>query len=288
MAFLGISLAGCDEEEPIPAYVYIDEIALQTNQPTQGASAQDIVDAWVYIDGKLIGAFELPTRVPILSTGKHTLTVVPGIKKNGLFDQRVTYPFYQPYEQEVDLIPAAIDTVLPQVVYRPNITFSWLEDFEDNAVSIEKSGSNTTADSLFITDDAAHVFDFDGVTNRYSGQAIIPGGFQIFENATVQLFDLPRKGTEVYLELNFKCNTEFVVGVYPITGSFINGVPIVNFYSTVDAAGEMQWKKAYVSLKEDINNPNYAGASFRIFFNAQTNGDGQKQLFLDNLKLVHF
>jgi hypothetical protein len=99
---------------------------------------------------------------------------------------------------------------------------------------------------------------------------------------------LPRKGVDVFLEMNFKCNTEFTVGVYPVTGSFINGVPIVNFYSTEDNQGEMQWKKAYVSLKEDINNPEYNGATFRVFFNAQTNGEGQKQLFFDNLKLIHF
>ena len=50
----------------------------------------------------------------------------------------------------------------------------------------------------------------------------------------------------------------------------------------------MQWKKAYVSLKEDINNPEYAGATFRVFFNAQTNGSNEKQLFFDNIKLLHF
>jgi hypothetical protein len=168
------------------------------------------------------------------------------------------------------------------------VTFSWLEDFEDNAISMEKSGSNTTADSMFVTADPVHVFNYDGLENKYSGQVNIPAEFQIFENATVQLYELPRKGVDVFLEMNFKCNTEFTVGIYPVTGSFINGVPIVNFFSTEDNQGKMQWKKAYVSLKEDINNPEYAGATFRIFFNAQTNGEGEKQLFFDNLKLIHF
>ena len=254
----------------------------------QGDNSHDIVDGWVYCDGILIGVFELPVRVPILESGEHTITVVPGIKKNGLFDQRITYPFYAPYEEKIELVPTAVDTIVPVIRYRDNVTFSWLEDFEDNAISMEKSGSNTTADSMFVTTDPVHVFNYDGLENKYSGQVNIPAEFQIFENATVQLYELPRKGVDVFLEMNFKCNTEFTVGIYPVTGSFINGVPIVNFFSTEDNQGKMQWKKAYVSLKEDINNPEYAGATFRIFFNAQTNGEGEKQLFFDNLKLIHF
>jgi hypothetical protein len=281
------TFSSCDTEEPIPSYVYISNIGLDTDVE-QGSNSHDIVDGWVYCDGILIGVFELPVRVPILQAGEHTITVVPGIKKNGLFNERVTYPFYSPFEQKLDLIPSAIDTILPVVRYRNNITFSWLEDFEDNAISVEKSGSNTTTDSMFVTSDPVHVFNYDGIENKYSGQVDIPSEFQIFENATVQLYDLPRKGGEVYLELDFKCNTEFTVGVYPVTGNFINGVPIVNFYSTEDDQGEMQWKKAYVSLKEDINNPEYAGATFRVFFNAQTNGSNEKQLFFDNIKLIHF
>lgn len=286
--FLAISIfSSCDSEEQVPSYVFIPSIELETDA-TQGDNSQDIVDGWVYCDGILIGVFELPVRVPILESGEHTITVVPGIKKNGLFDQRITYPFYSPFEEKIQLVPTAIDTIRPIIRYRNNVTFSWLEDFEDNAISVEKSGSNTTTDSMFITNDPVHVFNYDGLENKYSGQVNIPSEFQIFENATVQLYELPRKGVDVFLEMNFKCNTEFTVGVYPVTGSFINGVPIVNFYSTEDNQGEMQWKKAYVSLKEDINNPEYNGATFRVFFNAQTNGEGEKQLFFDNLKLIHF
>ncbi len=286
--FLAISIfSSCDSDEQIPSYVYIPSIELETDA-TQGDNSHDIVDGWVYCDGILIGVFELPVRVPILESGEHTITVVPGIKKNGLFDQRITYPFYSPFEEKIELVPTAIDTIRPVIRYRTNVTFSWLEDFEDNAISVEKSGSNTTTDSMFITNDLVHVYNYDGIENKYSGQVNIPSQFQIFENATVQLYELPRKGVDVFLEMNFKCNTEFTVGVYPVTGSFINGVPVVNFYSTEDNQGKMQWKKAYVSLKEDINNPEYNGATFRVFFNAQTNGEGEKQLFFDNLKLIHF
>jgi hypothetical protein len=114
-------------------------------------------------------------------------------------------------------------------------------------------------------------------------------GFQKFENSTIANFDLPRKGQEIYLEVNFKCNTEFVIGVYPINASIVTGAPIVNLFSTVDEEGILQWKKAYISLKEDVNNPEYTGADFRVFFNVQTNtASGTPLVFFDNIKLVHF
>ena len=140
-----------------------------------------------------------------------------------------------------------------------------------------------------ITGNASEVFEYNGTTNKYSGRVAIPNGLRIFENSSVESFSLPRSGQEIYLEMNFKCNTEFVTGIYPLTGSLVTSVPIVNFYSTVDADGIMQWKKAYISLKEDVNNPEYAGAEFKAFIRAQTNTtSGTPLIYIDNVKLVHY
>ncbi|MBT8326449.1 MAG: hypothetical protein KJP21_01920 [Bacteroidia bacterium] len=149
---------------------------------------------------------------------------------------------------------------------------------------MEKSGSATTIDSMKITGISSQVFDYDGAANKYSGIVTMDTGFQIFENSTIQLFDLPRRGTEIYLEFNYKASAEVIAGIYPITGTIVTGVPIVNFFPTNGV-----WKKAYVSLKEDVNNPEYLGFDFRVFFSSRTNTDNVKpQLFFDNIKLVHF
>ena len=255
---------------------------------TQGSDAHDILDAWVYVNGRLIGAFEMPATIPILASGSSTINVFAGIKKNGLTNQRIRYPFYRSFDTEMELEPGVVDTLIPTVVYNQNVTFSWLEDFEDGTVSMEGSGSFTTEDSLYVTDDPADVYAYDGTLNQRSGKVDIDGGAQLFENSTIQLYDLPRFGQDIYLELNFKCNTELVVGLYPITGTALQGFPVVNLFSTEDENGVMQWKKVYVSLTEDVNNPEYIGAQFRPIFRATTNRDEPSQLFFDNIKLVHF
>ena len=251
---------------------------------SQGSSAHNIVDAWIYVGGKFIGVFELPTTVPILTSGEQDLTILAGIKKNGLASERVAYPFYDSYSVKHQFEATRVDTIIPAFTYRTNVSFPWLEDFEDQTISLEKSGSTTTIDSMKITGISTQVFEYHPVTSKYSGVVTMDTGFQIFENSTIQLFDLPRSGREIYLEFNYKASSELIAGIYPITGTIVSGVPVVNFFPTNGV-----WKKAYVSLKEDVNNPEYLGFDFRVFFSSRTNTTSAKpQLFFDNIKLVHF
>lgn len=286
---LSFFFTACDKEEQVPAYIYIAKFDLDTEGTAFGSDAHDLTDAWVYANNKLIGVFELPATIPILESGSKQLTIIAGIKKNGLFYEREAYPFLKPYDIQHTFTPAQVDTITPVVTYRDNVKMPWIEDFEDNVLSFQKSGSSTNYDTMEITSDAAQVFEYNGTTNKYSGRVAIPSGIRLFENSSVEAFSLPRSGQEIYLEINFKCNTEFVTGIYPITGSVITSVPVVNFYSTVDETGIMQWKKAYISLKEDVNNPLYTGADFKIFLRAQTNTtSGTPLIYIDNVKLVHY
>lgn len=279
-----------DKEEPIPSYLYIPKIELEvTADGTQGTDAHDILDAWVYVNGQLIGAFEMPATIPILASGTSKINVFAGIKKNGFTSQRIRYPFYRSFDTEMDLTPGVVDTLIPKVIYNQNVKFSWLEDFEDGSVSMDSSGSFTTLGTMKITEEPTEVYEYNGTTSFRSGKVNIPGGAQQFENSTIQNYDLPRFGQDIYLELNFKCNTEVAIGMYPVgASSALQGYAVVNLFSTEDENGEMQWKKVYISMSEDVNNPEYTGANFRPFFNAQTNRAEDSQLFFDNIKLVHF
>lgn len=290
LGFLVLLFPSCDKEEVTPSYIHISKITLEVDgSGEQGSNAHDILDAWVYVNSDLIGVFELPATIPILKGGKQQLTIVAGIKKNGLNYVRTAYPFYQSFNKEIELIPSQVDTVSPVVRYRDNIKFAWLEDFEDETISLESSGSNTSIDSMTITSLPSEVFEYDGSKNKYSGKVTLPLDFQIFENSSLEHLDLPRSGQEIFLELNFKCNTEFVVGIYPLTGTSIEGVPLVNLFSTQDTSGTMQWKKIYISLKEDVNSPQHRNAKFKVFFHAQTNSkDNTSTLLFDNIKLIHF
>jgi hypothetical protein len=109
--FLG-SCNAFDEEEDIPAYIKIDHIDLEHEDPALGIS-----DAWVYVNNNLLGVFELPAEVPVLETGKQLVTIRPGIKVNALGGTRTYYPFYTSFIDSVELIPENVHEINPKVKY---------------------------------------------------------------------------------------------------------------------------------------------------------------------------
>jgi len=279
-----------DRVEPMASYIYVERFELNTKADnSQGSSANDIVDGWVYVDGNLIGAFELPAMVPVLyekPASKKNLpkiTVLPGIKNNGLSNDRQVYPFYQGYIDSFELVPGNIDTIRPVIEYQSTVEFAWLEDFEDRSISMEKSGVNVTEDSIRLVTDPAVIYT-DG-NNKISAYVELDSGIQYFENSTISRFDLPRNSA-VALEINYNLDVNMQVGmyVYSSAGEIIAQLPVLDLFKT-----NGQWKKTYISLAEDINNPSFTDAEFKIFFAARgTNPAKKSKIYIDNLKIVHF
>src|SRR5438045_9346172 len=92
-SLLLLSLVACKKGDKVASYVDIPVVALQATD-AQGGATSKVTDAWVSVDDHFIGVWELPAHVPVLATGEHRITVVPAIKRNGTFDDRLRYPFY--------------------------------------------------------------------------------------------------------------------------------------------------------------------------------------------------
>ena len=283
-----ISLVACksfDKEEPIPAYVFIPKIELQVRSDgLQGSDAHDIKDAWIFANGQMIGVFELPCLVPVLKSDSTKITVFAGVKVNGAINNRKFYPFYEIYEQMVYLKPTKIDTIKPIVKYKETVKFPWIEDFEDLAISLEKTGVTRTVDTIKITSLADEVFEFGKMGNLHSAKVDYRGKRGTFENSSIGIFDLPRLTTDIYLEVNYKSDVPIQFGLYPTSGSALDvGIPIYLSYPN-----PKEWKKAYIRLSDDVNSNVNAGKKFRILFNAVNSKDSAASLLIDNIKLLHF
>ena len=142
---LYITLQGCnkaDNAQTIPAYIVVNEFTLSTTS-VQGTNSHQITDAWIFVDDKLMGVFELPARVPTLSTGQQNVKIFAGIKNNGQSDDRVRYPFYTNYDATVDLIPDSSITINPSIGYIADLDI-WEENFEDGGISFSKTSLSDT------------------------------------------------------------------------------------------------------------------------------------------------
>lgn len=272
-------------EEPVASYLYIPSITLEVaSDGSEGSASHDIQDAWVMVNGELIGVFGLPAMVPVLKEGPAEVSISAGIKRNGISNDRVFYPFYAPFTKSVQLIPGRTDTIVPVVRYRSNLKFVWIEDFEDGSNSFTKYDILATQDSMFISEDPGEIFSNPGELNRRSAKILLDTGEQYFHNATANDFILPRGENNIYLEVNYRCEVPLQFGIVPTVNTVFGSVPVFLAFST-----GTQWKKAYISLQEDVNTPEFARDNFKIFLAAISNRkDRPVSILIDNLKIIHF
>jgi hypothetical protein len=280
LLLLVIALNACDPkgDDGIPAYIHIEEIGLST-EPGQGTASHKITDAWVYIDLKLIGCFELPATFPVLMQGNQQMTIYAGIKINGISATRAAYPFYTPLEVDVNLTPGIVDTIRNLVVqYEPETTFSWIEDF-NGPLSIDTTSNSETR--LVRISDPALVFNLNDEPNVYSAMASVSGDTLLFECANIQSLDVPVNGKPVFLEMNYKNNHNLTVGLsMTSSGQLIQqSLLVLNPSET--------WNKVYINLTPTIAYY-YNATNFRIFIGLlRTPETETATIYFDHLKLVY-
>jgi len=273
-----ILFISCNKEEPIPAYIHIDNIQLTTaTDGSQGSSSHKIMDAWIYVDDQLVGTFEMPATFPVVTTeGTHTIKIFAGIKENGISETRIPYPFYTIFQQDVYLKLGEKTTLSPSTTYYSGTDFTWMQDFEGSSTGLGDSINTDTA--MQIITDPNIVFEKTGC-----GEVFLTGNKTAYNGSTINKFVLPTGASAVFLELNYNCNTDFNVGIiaYASNGSLL-GQDISLSLRPTDG-----WNKVYVNLSTEISAYSTA-KDFGIFFSMLKNPDlSTSYFYLDNVKLVN-
>lgn len=263
-----------------PSYIKIDQIQLIKNpQINEGTLSNNIKDAWVYVDDNLIGAYEMPVKIPILKEGNHILTIYAGIELNGISSTRAAYPFYLPYSfKNFNFIKGKTTDISDSVKVEYNSKIAPLqfnEDFESSGVSFIKTSQSDT--NISKTSDKNLVFE-----GNYSGVIHLDSLKPTFEATTYQSFNLLQNNQPVFVELNYKSNNPIVIGYYANTPtqSLQRDILTINPSAT--------WNKIYVNFTPSFNNEDEA-TTFNIFIGVYKQSNISSALvFLDNIKLVHF
>ena len=262
--------------EPVPAYIHIDKFTL-TTLPDEGTNSNKITDAWVYVDEQLIGCFELPATFPVLYEGNHQVRIRAGIKINGIAATRAPYPFFDSYETSVNMAKGTTITLKPTVKYFPNTHFDFMENFDNVGILFANSpsGTDTSMQQIFAATDN-NVFEGNG-----SGIAYLDTARTFFECVSNTSYILPKNSAPVFLEFNYKCNHEFVVGLYAHSSTNSYKVAVLTFNSSAE------WNKTYLYLTPVIIGSGNS-TDYNIFM-GMVNKEGADSLALviDNLKLVY-
>ena len=266
---IAISLFSCDKDDTttngVPSYIQIDEITLDEDYTT------NITDAWVYIDGVNKGVYELPAHFPVLKYGAVEVRIYAGIKDNGIASQRVTYPFYHSYTSTVKLTIDSTTIISPIVALKENIEVM-IDNFEGSSINFNYDtcfqnipggpygdyGSLSLLDSIFVTE-----------IN--------------YKNYPISFDNVPQQGSPTYFELDYKSDSEFLVGMY------------INFPNTPTLQKNLlwinpkdDWNKIYVNLTQTVSEA-IGAESFSVFIRMQRDNFSEvKTLDFDNVRVVHY
>ena len=279
---LSALLGACDiinPAEPIPSYISIDKIDFfdSANNRKGALNEQIITDAWVYVDNKFIGGFELPAKFPVLDEGNATIRVESGIVQNGIKATRSIFPFFKTQVFERNLVPGETVNLSASTDYLDNLNFRFREDFEDPSVKIDSVKGS--AAGLRRTDDPAHVFPDGG---SFSGYITLTGDQFYAEIANIEEFKLPIGGQPAYLEINYKTTSEFFVGLY------INTQTDFLQFTKVGLSPKAEWNKIYIDFTEEASTQT-SDTRFQVFFVfPRKEGDPPLTTYLDNIRMVTF
>ncbi|MGZ3836739.1 MAG: hypothetical protein ACXVPU_03245 [Bacteroidia bacterium] len=263
--------------EPIPAYIHIQKIDLTTT-PSQGTNSNKICDAWVYIDEQIVGCFELPCTFPVLFEGKHHIRIKAGIKVNGIATNRAPYPFYNFFEQDIDLEKGKVLTLTPTTTYTSTTNFTFMQDFESTGTTIDTTPNTSDTNLQVVYSPAPGPTVFEGT---HAGAAFLDATHTRFECETVTPLVLPKGGAPVFLEFNYKCNYQFTISLYAFgsggTGQFL----VLHFNPSTD------WNKTYVYLSPTVSGA-YTADNYKLAWGIiNATGESNIALYMDNIKIIN-
>ncbi len=274
-------LSACDiinPEEDIPSFIEVMDFELTTNLQTEGSNQHQINDVWAFVEGEALGVFELPATIPILATGNQTITLLAGIRENGLRSTPVIYPFYERYEEVVNLVEGQTITITPSINYVTNSVFELNEDFETSNLQLEGGIQRITT---------------GGQIKEGAGAGRIQVGQTETEVVSIATFiDLPTAGNlPVFLEMDYQTNVELEVGLigFNINSADTNRSALFK----VTLCPIDQWNKVYINFQEELALSQFSG--YQLAFRTSTNDTGcgnidttNPEVLLDNIKLIRF
>ncbi len=277
-----------NREAAIPAYITVTDFKIETDYSDEGTASSNITTVWVLANGEEIGVFELPVRFPLIANGQTEIKIIPGINLNGTDAYRNQYEFYNAFKRTYTINAGQEITIASQGKATPVTQYSSLaeiiklEDFEGAGINFQQTAKSDS--SLYITTDPDELFFENGLNepNSKSGKVVLPKGNSVVEFESIQTYNLPQFGANVYLEVNYKCDVPITFGVFANNPGERVQAPVVVVKPT------SEWKKIYINLVTEVSA--YPNAnSFQLFFGAtNTDNTTRPQFFVDNLKLVYW
>lgn len=271
----------CAKEQQPTAWLKIDKWILNENPNAhfpQGEMTQDFDQIFVSMDGKSLGSYQLPAKIPLVAnTGKHDFVFMAGIKENGINSTKKRYPFVRNYEHSIYVIENDTISITPETSYFSNIRFL-IENFESPTLKLEE-GSISLAH--LIRDNDPQFLQW----GNYYGSIHLTKQDSVISFVTTFNESFPKQATPIYLELDyFNTNSMLTTLISYGNGSYYSDPYVqINAQKSDDAV----WKHMYINFMENVsyrvNSPKN-----EIEFTLVLDPDLiSSDFYIDNIKIVY-
>jgi len=275
---IGMFISACDSKEDIPTYITIEPFEYTPGE--DGIYSTKITDGWIYVGNEFLGAFDLPKTIPVLHSGEQTIIIDAGIKENGISATPDLYTFYKRYSEIRTLVPGETITVTPSTTYDVEKT---------NLVFVDSFEGITHLFSFNLQGNPMEIDKTVSKEGEGSGRIYLDTDNPFFAVGSIDIPDPPSGGLTAYIEMDYKNDVPFVVGLagYGISNELL--------FTEVNLGvnPKSEWNKIYFNVTEKLRQMTVLGSvNYRIIIQAQIpreNGEftmENAEIYLDNIKLV--
>jgi hypothetical protein len=222
----------------------------------------------------------LPAILPIGQSGAHKITVIAGVRTNGISATKEKYPFVQNYETNAYLSENDTAEVTPTTMYYPNLSF-WIEDFED-PTSVELT------ETIYSKAHLANSSNTDYLKyGAFFGLVQLNATDSIWEANTTGQLSIPL-GKEVFLEVDYYLTTNVTTGLTAYNISAQTETPHPYIQLNAEQSSTVVWKKIYIDLHE-ISDYESTANYFELAFSSilAVNLKSDAVICIDNIKVIH-
>ncbi len=271
LLFFLIGLAACnltDSFSEEPMFLEIESATLVSDGDTY--PSHKIQDVSVYVDGVSVGVFELPARVPVLGEGEVSVVVFAGIRNNGQVLSPKEYPFYKRQEFIIPFEANKIISLSLEYEYLEDTKFVFDDNFESE-IQFNLDLDEDEASTLVKSSDTPY--------GSFCGLIDVTQETSFFLQATVGRYNVEDfQGSQVYLELDYKCEVPFIVGYIGFDGAIQRSETFIVLFESEE------WDKVYLDMSVVLNGGEFD--TYRIFLAGV--GDMEAgRIWVDNVRLVH-
>jgi len=257
-----------------PAYIEIPtyKVDYKTTYSNGGPGTKNhkFTDVKVTLKGKDYGVYPLPAKIPVLETGDCELIISPVIKVNGVSTVRSEYAPIKLYDTTINLKSGDKHSITPTFdYYSSGVTFYWVEDFE-------VSGSSLIGDTAIKLQSV----------EKFEGSKAVKIELKNGQNSCMayssSALPLPNTSEMLYLEVNYKCNQKFDVGLLDANKLFLG--------SAGGANPSAEWNKIYFFLTPVASRNQRSSYLVYFYFDKTDFSDNGLSsnpiLYIDNIKVV--